>query len=483
MSRYFRHLTSLGLAIAVASCSMAPQYERPGNPVAEQLQELDSAAGSKFAQVDWHEFYREPELRQLVGQALDNNRDLRLAALNVAQVQARYRIQRAELLPSLAATASAARQRVPESVSQIGGEYTTTQYSVGLGAAAWELDFFGRVNSLREGALQRYFASVEARRSAQLSLVAQVGETYFTWAANRALLDLATDTLARQRESFEVVKQRHERGLSSSLDVSQAATAVHSARVDIARYQRQLEESFTALELLVGAPLDAGQFAQRIVLDAGVTADVPAGLDSQVLLQRPDILQAEYQLRAANADIGAARAAFFPRIALTASAGSASNELDGLFSSGTGTWSFSPQISLPIFTWGSNTAALDVANLRKEASVAEYEQTIQVAFKEALDSIRALETLDAQFAAQQDLVQASEKSLELAKLRYERGVDSFLEVLVSQRDYNMARQGLVAVRLSQLQNKIALFRALGGGSTSVLADQSAETVDTVSEGA
>lgn len=459
-------LVALGLAVALAACSMAPRYEQPESPIAGQMDRLQTPIGTEQAtaeQISWREFYRGEQLQRLLALALESNRNLRVAALNVEQVQAQYRIQRAGLLPSLGATASGTRQRVPEAVSQTGSEYTTTQYSVGLGVAAWELDLFGRVNSLRAGALEQYLATLEARRGVQLSLAAQVGESYFTWVASRALLDLSADTLERHLASYEMVKRRHERGIASSLDVSQAASSVHAARVDVARYQRQVDQSFTALELLVGAPLDPDEIAGSGSLAEDVISDVPVALDSEVLLRRPDIQQAEHALRAANANIGAARAAFFPRIALTASAGSASNELSGLFKSGTGTWSFIPQVTLPIFTWGANKAALDVAQLRKESSIAQYELAIQSAFKEALDGLQALTTLNEQLTAQADLLEASAQSLELAQIRYEKGVDSYLEMLVAQRAYNAAQQALVNVRLAQLQNKIALFRALGGG--------------------
>lgn len=470
MSRAIKALTGVVMVAGLAACSMAPRYERPESPVAEQVERLNQEQIALVEAVSWREFYRDPQLQALLELALANNRDLRIAALNVEQVQAQYRIARAGLLPRFAVTGSGVRQQVPASVSPTGTEYTSTQYSVGLGAAAWELDLFGRVNSLRQSALAQYLATAEAKRSVQLSLVAQVGESYFTWAANRTLLDLATDTLDRQEASYQMVQRRHQSGLASDLDVSQAASAVHSARVDIARYQRQLEQSFSALELLVGAALSNQQLGHGLALNAEPVAEVPAALSSEVLLQRPDVLQAEFALQAANANIGAARAAFFPRVALTASAGSASDELSGLFGNGTRTWSFSPQVSLPIFTWGANKAALSVASVRQQASVAQYERAVQTAFKEALDGLQARDTIRVQLAAQQDLVEASARSLELARVRYEKGVDSFLEVLISERNDNAARQALVNARLMQLGNNIALYRALGGGMYSLDSD-------------
>lgn len=466
-----------GMIVALAACSMAPRYERPESPVEEQLSQLNVSQGKPqetkagkntpaegtLVSIGWREFYRDPQLQQLLGKALENNRDLRVAALNVQQVQAQYRIERAQLFPKLGIDAAGTRQRLPASLSATGTDAVNTQYSVGLGVAAYELDLFGRVKSLQEGALDQYLATVEAQKSAQLSLVAQVSDAYYTWAANRSLLDLAKDTLVRQRESHAMVQRRFDVGLASELDLSQAASVVHAARVDKALYQRQLAQSFTALELLVGAPLDATELQKRLQIGAQELANIPAVLDSRTLLQRPDILQAEFQLKASNANIGAARAAFFPRIALTASGGTASSELNGLFESGSGTWSFSPQVSLPIFAWGANKANLDVARLRKDANVARYEKAIQTAFKEALDSLQALGTFGEQLQAQQDLVDTYAQNLQLAELRFEKGVDSFLEVLVSQRSYNSAQQVLLTTRLAQLRNRITLFKALGGG--------------------
>ncbi len=465
MKPELKKLTLLGMAASLAACSLAPQYDRPDSPVVQQLQQLEPnvATAARLSEISWRDFYRDPQLHQLLDQALQNNRDLRLAALNVEQVQAQYRIQRAALLPGLSGTASATRQRVPEAVSPTGSPYINTQYSAGLAVTAWELDLFGRVNSLRDSALQQYFATQEARRSVQLSLAAQLGESYFSWVFSRSQLDLAEATLARQQSAYQMVQQRQAAGLASSLELSQAASELHAARADIARYQRQLNQSLTALELLVGSPLPPGQLDGALANADQSVADIPAQLDSQVLLMRPDILQAEHQLRAANANIGAARASFFPRIALTANGGSASADLDGLFHSGSTAWSFVPQISLPIFTWGANRATLDVAKLRKDAAVAQYERAIQVAFKEALDSLQASQTLNDQVVAQQDLVEAASRTLALAEQRYEKGVDSFLELLVSQRTLSNAQQALIIVRQAQINNSIALFRALGGG--------------------
>lgn len=459
MKSVLKPLICASSLLALSACTMAPRYERPVAPVV--LDQVEQAA-TQAADIGWRDFYQNQQLQTLIEQALDNNRDLRVAALTVEQVRAQYRIQRAQLLPSINVTGSGTRQRVAEAVSETGESYIAEQYTAGVGIAAYELDLFGRVQSLKNAALERYLATDEARKSAQLSLVAEVADAYFTWVANTELKSLADSTLQARQDSYDMVRQRYESGLASELDLSQAATALHTARVDAALYQRQLAISFTALEVLVGTPLNS-QNIQVASFEEVMLTDLPTTVTSDVLLQRPDILQAEYNLRAANANIGAARAAFFPRISLTGSYGNASRELDNLFDSGTRAWSFTPQVTLPIFAWGANAANLDVARLQKDVNIAVYEKTIQTAFKEVRDSLLSQSTLDAQLAAQQDLVTAAARSYELAQLRYERGVDSYLDVLDSQRSLNQAQQALISMRLAKSRNQLTLYKALGGG--------------------
>lgn len=459
MQRVLISLMCAGSLLALGACTMAPQYERPTTPVTiNETGQADVIA----ADIGWRDFYRNQQLQTLIEQALENNRDLRVATLTVEQVRAQYRIQRAQLLPTLNLTGSGTRQRVSEALSETGESYIAEQYSAGVGIAAYELDLFGRVQSLKNAALEEYLATDEARKSAQLSLVAEVADAYFTWVANTELLSLTESTLKARQDSYAMVQRRYDSGLASELDLSQAATALHTARVDAALYQRQLATSFTALEVLVGTPLDAGN-VQALWNDEAMLAELPEMVTSEVLLQRPDILQAEYRLRAANANIGAARAAFFPRISLTGTYGNASPALDNLFDSGTRAWSFSPQVTLPIFAWGANAANLDVAQLQKDVNIAVYEKTIQTAFKEVRDSLQSQSTLEAQLEAQQDLVMAAARSFELAELRYERGVDSYLEVLDSQRSLNTAQQALINMRLAKSRNQLTLYKALGGG--------------------
>ena len=472
INRIIKPLLCASSLLALAACSMAPHYERPDAPVT-----LNETAQSEkmAADIGWRDFYRNQQLQTLIEQALENNRDLRVAALTVEQVRAQYRIQRAQLLPTLNATGSGTRQRVSEAISETGESYIAEQYAAGVGISAYELDLFGRVQSLKNAALEQYLATDQARKSTQLSLVAEVADAYFTWVSNTELLSLTENTLKARQDSYAMVKRRYDSGLASELDLSQAATALHSARVDAALYQRQLATSFTALEVLVGTSLDADNL-QAVWNDEVMLADLPDAVTSEVLLQRPDILQAEYNLRSANANIGAARAAFFPRISLTGSYGNASPELDNLFDSGTRAWSFSPQITLPIFAWGANAANLDVARLQKDVNIAVYEKAIQTAFKEVRDSLQSQSTLDAQLDAQQDLVTASARSFELAELRYQRGVDSYLEVLDSQRSLNTAQQALITMRLAKSRNQLTLYKALGGGLQEHTADQETNQV-------
>lgn len=460
MKQTVKPLICAAVLLTLAACTMAPKYERPALPIGKDLSA--QAEGVLAADIGWRDFYRDEQLQALIQQALDNNRDLRIAVLTLEQVRAQYRIQRAQLLPAINASAAGTRQRVPEVLSETGESFILDQYSAGVRIAAYELDLFGRVQSLSRRALEEYFATDAAQKSTQLSLVAEVADAYFSWVANKELLTLTENTLNAREQSYQVVKRRFDAGLGSELDLSQAATALHTARVDAAQFQRQSEQSLTALEVLIGAPLDADSLQAKWNHE-GMLGELPDTLSSDVLLQRPDILEAEHRLRAANADIGAARAAFFPRISLIGSYGNAGPDLDSLFDSGTRTWSFSPQITLPIFAWGANAANLDVAKLQKDVNIAYYERAIQVAFKEVRDNLQAQETIDRQLSAQRDLLDAVERSFSLAELRYEKGVDSYLDVLDSQRSLNAAQQALINTRMLKARNQLTLYKALGGG--------------------
>jgi len=418
--------------------------------------------GEVPADVPWKDFFVDGKLQKVIGLALSNNRDLRVAALNVERTQALYRIQRAELLPSVNAGATFSKERVPGILSQSGQPKTTELYNVNVGVSQWEIDLFGRLRNLKDAALEQYLATEQARAGAQIALVAEVANVYLALAADRENLRLAQSTLETQQATYEMIRRRAEVGASSDLDLRQAQTRLDAARVDIARYTSQVALDENALTLLVGSPVPAELLADAL---SEVTAprDFTPGLPSEALQRRPDIAAAEHQLRAAHANIGAARAAFFPRITLTTSIGTTSDQLSGLFKSGSETWAFIPQIVVPIFdarTW----AAYDVTKVDREIALAQYEKAIQAGFREVADTLAQRATLGEQLEAQRSLVEASEVSYRLSDARYTRGIDSYLRVLDAQRSLYSAQQGLIAVRLARLTNLVTLYRVLGGGA-------------------
>ncbi|HAG75279.1 MAG TPA: multidrug transporter, partial [Thauera sp.] len=430
-----------------------PQTQQSAGPVSAQA--VDSAA--------WADYFADERLRGVIALALDNNRDLRIAALNIERARAQYGIQRADLLPSIAVSGGQSAQRVPGDLNMSGEPAISRQYSANLGFASYELDFFGRVRSLEEQALQVYLGTEEARRSAQVSLVAEVANAWLRLAADRERLALARSTLETRQQSVTLVRRSLELGAVSALDLNQAETLLQTARADAARYAALVAQDENALALLVGAAVPAG--LQPPALDDSVAAVpvLPADLSSEVLVRRPDVAQAERALMAANASIGAARAAFFPRITLTASAGTASSTLDGLFDAGSGAWSFVPQIRIPIFEAGRLQASLDVAEIQRDINVAQYEKAIQSAFREVADALAERATLAEQLAARQALVQATQRSFELSEARYKGGVDSYLNLLDAQRSLYGAQLELIGTRLSDAVNRVALYKALGGG--------------------
>jgi multidrug efflux system outer membrane protein len=462
-------LLSLAVATALLSgCSLIPDYQRPDAPVAADWPQGaaygDAAreGSTPAADLQWQAFFRDPALRQLVQTALENNRDLRVAALNVEAYQALYRVQRADLLPSVSVDGASTRQRLPGDLSQTGQARTSGQHSVTLGINAWELDFFGRIRSLGEQALQQYLATEQAARSTQISLVASVASAYLQWQADQSLLKLTQDTLETYEASYQLTQRSFDVGVSDALSLSQARTAVDSARVTLAQYQRRVAQDRNALIQLLGTGLPEN-LPQGLALRDNVLESVPAGLPSDLLQRRPDLLQAEYQLKAANANIGAARAAFFPSVSLTANAGTASRQLSGLFDAGSGTWLFQPQINLPIFNAGRLRANLDYAELQKDIQVAQYEKAIQTAFQEVADRLAARTTYRDQLDAQRALLDTTETYYELAERRYRTGVDSYLTLLDAQRQLFSVRQQLISDRLAQLTSEVELYKALGGG--------------------
>lgn len=454
----------------LAGCSLAPQHIRSAPPVPSDWPggpaylERDAKADQALADIPWQEFFIDPQLQQLIALALENNRDLRVATLNIERSRAQYRISRAALLPQVDALAEGSGRRVPADLSGTGSAETIHQYRADLAVSAYEMDLFGRVRSLNEQALEQYLATEQARRSVQISLVAEVAANYLTLAADRERLALAKETLASQQTSHQLIKHRFDAGVASALDLYQAQSSVDAARVDIARFTTLVARDENALSLVVGSPLPADLLPSALAITLNALGDFAPGLPAEVLLRRPDILQAENQLKAFNANIGAARAAFFPRIILVSTIGTGSAELSGLFEDGSLVWSFLPRVTVPIFDAGRNRANLAVAEVDRDIAVARYEQTIQTAFREVADALARRGTIDEQLAAQQSLTEATAESYRLSQARFERGIDSFLVVLDSQRSLYASQQNLISARLDRLDNLVTLYRVLGGGS-------------------
>lgn len=454
------------IVILLTGCTLAPEYTRPAPPVPAAWPTgaayNEAQVPANVSDLPWQEFFTDEKLQKIIETALNNNRDLRMAALNVERMRALYRISRAELLPSVDAIGSGSKSRVPADLSSTGNAMTAEQYSVNLGITSWEIDFFGRIRSLKDQALEEYMATDQARRSAQTLLISTVATAYLTLAADRENLKLVTSTLEAQEASYKLIDKRYTVGFGSALDLKRAQSQVDAAKVDVARYTQLIAQDENALNLLVGSAVPPELLPSE--LDSLSPArEISPGVSSEVLLKRPDVAAAEHQLKAANANIGAARAAFFPRIALTTSIGTASADLSGLFKDGQSTWNFAPQIIMPIFdarTW----AAYDVTKIEKEISVAQYEKTIQTAFREVADALAVRGTADKQIVAQQSLVEAVYETHRLSDRRYISGLDSYLSVLDAQRSLYAAQQGLIALRLSRLINQVTLYKVLGGGA-------------------
>lgn len=451
-------LAALLAAGVLAGCSQFQPYQRPDTAMPAAW--AGGEAGAQTAPLAWEDFVSDPALRALVKKALDNNRDARIAALQVEQLRAQHRIREAARLPTVAAGVTGSRVTTGES------EPISSTYTAGLQVTGWEIDFFGRLASLQESARAQYLASEEALRSTRIGLVAGVASGWLNLQSSDALLRLTQQTLATREESLRLTRLRFDAGTASALDLRQAESLVESARVTLAQQQRQRAQDLNALTLLVGQPLDQplaeAQLMPARTAAGDVVAEVPVGLPSRVLLERPDIRAAEQKLAAANAQIGAARAAFFPRIALTASVGSASSELSGLFKSGSWGWTLAPQALLTIFDAGANRANLASAQAEREITLAQYEKAIQTAFREVNDALAGRDTLATQLASQQALVRAETERLRLATLRERQGVASQLEVLDAQRSQFAAEQALVQTRYALLQARVALFKATGG---------------------
>ena len=478
-------LSACMVAFAVAmltGCTLDPHYERPAAPVAvaypkgEAYESTSAAAASTAASgtasgaatpattttapplaadVAWRSFFRDERLQRLIQIALDNNRDLRVAALNVAEYEAQYRITRAALAPSISASGSLTRERT--------SGVTSSSSDVSVGTTSWEIDFFGRLRSLERQALENYLATDASRQSTQISLIATVATDYLTLLSDERLLQITEDTVKADQSTYDVTKRIQQLGNSSMLDVQQAQNSLASAKASLASYRRAVAQDRNNLVAVLGAPIPDDLPPAREFDDETMFADIGAGVPSLLLTRRPDIVQAEHALKAANANIGAARAAFFPKIELTASAGTSSSTLSSLFKAGTGAWAFAPSVSVPIFDYGSNKASLDVAKIEKQIEVADYESAIQTAFKEVSNALTARATYVDQVEADRDYVTSAQRYYTLAQARYKAGTDSFLTFLDAQRTLYTAQQQLASDSLSRQANLVTLYKVLGGG--------------------
>jgi len=452
---------ALSSSLLLAACvDLAPAYRRPDAPVAAAWPAAPASAAAAAAagadDIGWRDFLLDDRLRQVVALALANNRDLRVAVATLEQSRAQYRVQQAARLPALGADATATRSR--------SAGFTSDSYSVNLGVSAYELDFFGRVKNLSDAALQSYLASAEGARSTRLTLVADVATAWLTLAADSEQVALAEQTLASQTRSLELTRRMHELGAATGLTVAQAESGVESARVSAATARAQVAQDLNALTLLAGAPLAAELLpAQPLAQSAALLVELPAGLPAQVLQRRPDVLSAEHSLQAAQWDIGAARAAFFPTIALTAGAGTASADLAGLFKSGSGAWNFGPTLSLPIFDGGTHRAELASARAARDIALATYEKSVQTAFREVADALAVRASLAERIAAQDAVTRAGQTSLRLAEALFRHGGSGYLDVLEAQRTLYASQQAQISLRLAEQGNRITLYKVLGGG--------------------
>jgi multidrug efflux system outer membrane protein len=459
---------AFALVVALlAGCSLQPTYEQPDAPVSPIYPAgpayKDASGNTKLpaAEIGWKEFLKDDRLQRIVELALANNRDLRVAALNIAQFEAQYRITRSNIFPQVSADARSSAQRAP-AIAGGGTNIITHEYSAGL-SASWTLDFFGRLRSLNDQALQQYFATAQAGKATYILLVSQVTDQYLTMLAADELLAVTEHTLDTAQQSYELALAQFQGGTGTELSVNQAQTVVEQAKANYAAQVRSRAQAENLLVLLVGQPLPADLPAGQPFNSQAFLADIPEGLPSDLLTRRPDIMEAEANLRAAYANIGAARAAFFPDISLTATLGTASTALSGLFGAGSAAWSFVPSVTQPIFTGGALSANLDLAKLQRDSSVARYEKSIQVAFREVADGLAARGTYDDQIAALERYVTAAQSFLELSDLRFKTGVDSYLNVLTAQTNLYTAEQLLVSTRLARLTNLVDLYQSLGGG--------------------
>uniref|UniRef100_UPI0035C9C586 efflux transporter outer membrane subunit n=1 Tax=uncultured Sphingomonas sp. TaxID=158754 RepID=UPI0035C9C586 len=466
-----RKTVSLVSLAALSACSLAPKYVRPELPVPPSWPVGDAyltQSEATLPSIGFRDIFRDLRLQRIVAQALVNNRDLRVAAANIAIARAQYRIQRAELLPEVAASAGFTRRDSGTGGTTTNGTSSggaTSAFSTSLGITAFEVDLFGRVRSLTTAAQNRYFENEAAARATRLTLVGDIATAWLTYASDQSLLKIARDTAASAERSVTLTRMRLDGGVAPRTDLAQAQIIQQTALSDLATQTTLVAQDGNALQLLVGAPVDLALLPASIEEAAPTVAELPAGLNSNILLRRPDVVQAEYELRAANAEIGAARAALFPTISLTALAGLASSSLGNLFTGGAFNYSIAPSASYPIFRAGAGRAGVVQSQAQRDSALATYEKTIQTAFREVSDALARRGTITAQLNAQRALTAASSDNYRLSDARYRGGIDTFLQSLDAQRSLYSAQRTLVTTRLTGATNLVTLYRTLGGDAT------------------
>ena len=465
------------LLAALAGCSLIPHYDRPDLPTATDYptgpaftgRGAPSAGGVAAGDLGWRDFFVDPVLQDLIALSLANNRDLRVAAENVVAAYAQYQVQHASLFPTIDVAGSANFERDAPGQEGSPTPLHIHAYSLGLSAASYELDLFGKIRSLSQEAQEKYLSLAETRQSMQISLVASVASEYLTWLADRDALRVSIQTAQGQQRSFDLTKLTLTQGTQTMLTLAQAESTLRTAQASVEQYTRQVAQDLDQIVLLEGTTLPDGLQTRMMARD-GLAAEVafpalPAGLPSDLLRRRPDIRAAEHTLLAANADIGAARAAFFPSVTLTGNAGTASGSLSKLFGAGTASWEFEPQISVPIFDAGTNFANLDYDKIQKRIEIADYEKAVQSAFHDVSDALAGRATYTRQLEAETKLVNADQRYYNIAKMRSDAGADTYLNVLVAQTSLFSAQLNLIALNLSGQQNLVTLYKSLGGGWT------------------
>lgn len=456
-------ISAAAVSLALSACAMIPKYEQPAVAVPDAFQHDTAQSGIVAASLGWQDYFADPRLHRLIEIALERNTDLRGAALNAEAVRAQYMISRAALLPGINASGTGQRGRVAADLSGTGSSYVSSAYNVGLGVTSYELDLFGKVRSTNQAALQSYFASVASRDATHLSLISSVAKAYFNERYAEERMALAQRVLQTREQTYKLTQLRHRAGVISAVDLRQQEALIESAKADYASAVQAREQARNAMAVLLNQPLPADLPAGLPLSRQFAIKQLPAGLSSEVLLNRPDIRAAEFALKRANANIGAARAAFFPSISLTGMIGTGSTELSGLFKGGNSTWTFAPSINLPIFNWGSNVANLDYAKIMQQAEIVNYEAAVQSAFRDVSDALVAREQLDKTYAANAQQSKAYADALRLINLRYRHGVSSALDLLDAERSSYAADTTQLATQLTLLENMADLYKALGGG--------------------